>query len=95
MKQWIKEMPIYEIWTMDKSNYTVLGFIVLYIPLLLLGVINTIVMNVFAILLVMLLGPFILMSEGMEKLDKRYNLSAKINTGLCKVGTGFKLIKRC
>lgn len=80
---------------MDKSNYTVLGFVALYIPLFLSAVIATIMIHIMFAVMMILVAPFIFTEEGLEKLDKRYNLSAKIETGLCKLGTSFKLIKRC
>lgn len=88
-------MPLYEVWTADRSNYTPLGLIVLYIPLLSLSMIATILMVILGVIMVALVLPYIGAENGYKWLDRRYAIDAKVEAGVCKLATGLKLLRRC
>lgn len=94
-KPWYQETPIYDMWTTDRSNFTPLGYVVLWFPWLLLAIMLTTMMAILFVGFVILLGPIALLIDGGDRLDKKYHINDWINGKLCKTSQLLKLLKRC
>lgn len=87
--------PTYEVLIADKSNYTPLGLIVLYIPLLLMSIMTTILICILGAMFLTIALPFMGLIWCGEQLNERYAIDNKIEAGVCKLATGLKLLRRC
>lgn len=95
LRMMARDTSVYEVWTMDKTNFTPLGMVLLWVPYLLLHIIATFWIAVlFACVLAFAL-PMAGLGWCLGQLDERYHLNAHLNTGLCKLSTGLKLLRRC
>lgn len=94
-EHWYSWLPIYEVWTADKSNFTPIGFVLLYIPWLLFATVGTIVMCTLFCVMMILIAPIIGFEEYLEKQDKKYNLSIRMSAAACSVSAKLKLLRRC
>lgn len=78
-------------WPPSRYNFTLLGYVVLWVPWLIIshwGFLLTIGLMVFA-------GPFIWLADIGEKLDKKYDISQKMDGLNCRVAKKLALIRSC
>lgn len=95
MQAMLRDTPLYEVLTMDKSNLTPLGMVVLWAPYVLLAVMATIAFVILFALIMVFVLPMAGLGWCLGQLDERFDLSTKANKGLCKLSTGLKLLRRC
>lgn len=82
-------------WPPSKYNFTPLGYIVLWIPWLILGHWAFLMFLAIVAFFLGVAGPMIFLTEQGEKLDKRYNISQKVDGLNCKIAKKLALIRSC
>lgn len=82
-------------WPPSKYNFTPLGYVVLWIPWLVLEHWAFLMFLAIAAFFLVVAGPMIFLTDQGEKLDKRYNISQQVNDLSCKVANKLALIRSC
>lgn len=77
------------------ENYTKLGLVVLWLPKTILGHWAMLMVLILFAVMLAIAGPMIALNDIVEKLDKKYGWTPRINSAACKAARKLSLLRRC
>lgn len=95
MGTFLRDLPVYQAWTMDKSNFTPLGMVVLWGPFLFLTILVTVAILIITVVFTIVVLPIAGLGWCLGWVDTRLGISSRAPAVVCKLSTGLKLLRRC